>query len=66
MDSLPPLSADLIKQLDATYPLVKPDISDTLPAIQRKAGQRDVIDYLLRLQNKATAAVPSKKLLGAS
>jgi len=40
---------DIAEALDAAFPLRNPPPFDTLPAIHRKAGQRDVVEYVQRL-----------------
>ena len=46
-DSLPLYAADLIHELDQRYPLANPDPDDSLATIQRRAGRRDVVEFLL-------------------
>lgn len=46
-EAIPTFSVDLIHELDERFPLVKPKVTDDLSAIQRRAGQRDVVDFLL-------------------
>lgn len=52
MDSLPTYSTDLVMSLDVMYPLSNPRGTDDLASIQRKAGQRDVVEHLLILLNR--------------
>lgn len=47
MNKLPLLTADLIKELDSTYPNQCPAIKDSERLVWFKAGQRDVINTLL-------------------
>lgn len=42
----PLVSLELLTALDALFPLTNPRLSDAMPAIQRRAGARDVIDFL--------------------
>lgn len=49
MEDLPYTSEELIERLDQEYPLRNPKVTDSIELIQRKAGQRDVIDSLLVL-----------------
>jgi len=49
MEELPYTAEDLIKVLDKEYPLSNPPVTATIETIQRKAGQRDVVDKLLVL-----------------
>lgn len=46
-DSIPLLSTDLIRDLDERFPLRNPGIQDTIEYVHRKAGQRDVVEFLL-------------------
>tara|TARA_R110002074_G_scaffold226232_4_gene397847 strand:+ start:321 stop:554 length:234 start_codon:yes stop_codon:yes gene_type:complete len=50
--SLPITIDDLIKLLDETFPLINPQLDMSLSTIQRKAGQRDVVDWLLELKDR--------------
>jgi hypothetical protein len=43
---------DLITLLNETFPLINPEPSASIAEIQRKAGQRDVVDWLLELKNR--------------
>lgn len=46
-DSLPLHAVDLIHELDQRYPLFNPDPADSLAILQRRAGRRDVVEFLL-------------------
>jgi hypothetical protein len=59
--SLPTNIDDLIKLVDETFPLINPQLNMSLPEIQRKAGQRDVIDWLLELKDRKDENVLSSK-----
>lgn len=54
MNELPRLSVDLIDKLDDEFPpqLPKPDTSRDVSMF--KSGQRDVVNYLIKLKEKAT------------
>jgi len=49
---LPSNMDDLVALLDETFPLVNPTPTASISDIQRKAGQRDVVDWLLELKNR--------------
>ena len=49
---LPTNIDDLVNLLDKTFPLINPPEDASLNQVQRKAGQRDVIDWLLELKNR--------------
>ena len=49
---LPTNIDDLVKLLDETVPLTNPPEDASLNQVQRKAGQRDVINWLLELKNR--------------
>jgi|TARA_A100001011_G_scaffold168061_1_gene176835 hypothetical protein len=49
---LPSNMDDLITLLNETFPLINPEPSASIAEIQRKAGQRDVVDWLLELKNR--------------
>ncbi len=49
---LPSNIDDLVTLLDETFPLVNPTATASISEIQRKAGQRDVVDWLLELKNR--------------
>jgi hypothetical protein len=49
---LPTNIDDLVKLLDETFPLTNPPEDASLNQVQRKAGQRDVINWLLELKNR--------------
>lgn len=51
MKSLPPLSADLVKELDATYPARWPRPDESEREIWMKAGERRLVDGLLARQS---------------
>lgn len=53
MDSIPDLSTDLIRILDSIYPKVVITPGDSIDDLMYAAGQRQVIDRLLRLQEEA-------------
>lgn len=46
-DTIPPNSTDLIHELDERFPLHNPRPTDSLAEIQRAAGRRDVVEFLL-------------------
>ncbi|HIF9256524.1 TPA: hypothetical protein ACX6Q6_003548 [Photobacterium damselae] len=51
MESVRPLGLSLSEQeilelLDKSFPLLNPSENESITSIQRKAGQRDVVDYL--------------------
>ena len=58
---LPANIDDLITLLDKTFPLSKPELSASISDVQRKAGQRDVVDWLIDLQKQRDANVLSSK-----
>lgn len=58
---LPATIDDLITLLDKTFPLSKPELSASISDVQRKAGQRDVVDWLIDLQKQRDANVLSSK-----
>ena len=49
---LPSNIDDLVTLLDETFPLINPTPTASISDIQRKAGQRDVDDWLLELKNR--------------
>tara|TARA_A100000171_G_C2009447_1_gene85656 strand:- start:22 stop:255 length:234 start_codon:yes stop_codon:yes gene_type:complete len=49
---LPSNIDDLVTLLDETFPLINPTPTASISDIQRKAGQRDVVDWLLELKNR--------------
>lgn len=52
MEQLPVDTDSLIDILDGVYPLYNPKPTDSIEMIQRKAGQRDVVDWLLSFRNR--------------
>lgn len=50
--SLPTTIEDLIKLLNETFPLINPTLDKSLSEIQRKAGQRDVVEWLIQLKSR--------------
>lgn len=52
MDTLPIYSEDLVNHLNDKYKLTNPLGTDDLITIHRRAGQRDVVEYLLILLNR--------------
>lgn len=36
----------ILELLETVFPLLNPSVNEPLASIQRKAGQRDVVDYL--------------------
>ena len=54
---LPANIDDLITLLDKTFPLSKPELSASLSDVQRKAGQRDVVDWIIDLKKQRDANV---------
>lgn len=52
MEALPTFSADLIAELDKAYPLKNPGATESLIEIQRRAGKRELVEYLLFLLNR--------------
>ena len=48
--TLPSTVAALIDLLDTAFPLSNPHVNDSVATIQRRAGQRDVVEFLRRLQ----------------
>ena len=59
--TLPANIDDLIKLVNETFPLSKPELNTPLTEIQRKAGQRDVVDWLVELKERRDKNVLSKK-----
>lgn len=64
MKQLPELSAELIKELDATYPAKHPGLSDTERQIWFDAGRRSLIDGLLKRLESAQQGPATKLLKG--
>ncbi len=58
--SLPITIEDLIILLDATFPLINPPLDTSTYEIHRKAGQRDVVEWLLQLQQRKSENVLRK------
>lgn len=58
MEYLPPLSVDLLKHLEAHYPERCPNPSDTDREIWMKAGERRLLNYLIRLAKNAEEDSP--------
>ena len=63
MNTIPPLSVDLIAELDKLYPLRNPRVGEDIRAIERRAGERDVVERLLALQARDSNKNPEAKLL---
>jgi hypothetical protein len=65
LKTIPPLSLDLIRELDNIYRLRNPSPGEDVRVIERRAGQRDVVEGLLRLLEQGAAQpTPAAKLLG--
>jgi hypothetical protein len=63
--AIPPLSVDLIRELAHLYPLRNPNSGEDVRAIERRAGQRDVVERLLTMLDQGAAnPLPATKLLG--
>jgi len=54
---LPTLSEELIKRLDALYPVVQPTPGDTNDAIFYRAGQRSVVEFLLEQKRRQNETI---------
>jgi hypothetical protein len=52
---------DIAEALDTAFPLQNPTPLENLPAIQRRAGQRDVVEYIQRLITEEDAFKLLKK-----
>ena len=52
-DRLPLLVTDLIKELDATYKERCPFIGDSERMVWFRAGQRDVVNQLIKVQKRS-------------
>lgn len=63
MNTIPPLSVDLISALDELYPLRNPRVGEDVRVIERRAGQRDVVEGLLALLERGRTNNPETKLL---
>jgi len=56
LHGLPRLSLELLEVLEKAFPLKNPEPTATYAEIQRAAGQRDVIETILRLQRRGVPA----------
>ena len=54
---LPTLSEELIKRLDALYPVVQPIPGDNNDAIFYRAGQRSVVEFLLEQKRRQNETI---------
>lgn len=64
MKTIPTYSVDLIRELDKDYPLFNPKPNATIESIQRMAGRRDVVEYLLSVLKEDDEMKPKINLGG--
>lgn len=63
MDTLPYLAADLVRQLDELLPPACIRQGESLEDAHRRAGKRDLIDFLVSLLEEAGDQSPDTPLL---